>query len=231
VLICDLGDTLIRPSPPVEQQYHSVAAQLFPHRELPSILLIKQRFRRGFDQLYRSSKGCCFGSTRAESLWFWNRVVSSVFPRLAGQQLTDFTDRLFENFSRAEAWEIFPDARQVLRQLKQDGWQLVLLTNWDLRARELIDRLRFGELFEGYFISSEVGYHKPDIRLFELVLEQLDQSPERIWMIGNDPEVDLKPAAHLGLHTIWYNNTGTDTDSWEPSVLNWQQVGQLLGKT
>lgn len=51
--------------------------------------------------------------------------------------------------------------------------------------------------------SGAVGVEKPDPRIFRLALASLGADPATTWMVGDNPAVDLIPAAALGLSTCW----------------------------
>ena len=53
--------------------------------------------------------------------------------------------------------------------------------------------------------SARVGVTKPDPRLFRHALESLDWkvNEEPVWMVGDNFEADIRPAASLGMQTAW----------------------------
>ena len=51
--------------------------------------------------------------------------------------------------------------------------------------------------------STVVGFEKPDARIFTAALTALDVEADAAWMVGDDPEIDIRPAAALGLKTCW----------------------------
>ncbi len=228
VLLVDVGETLIYPEPPVEQQYLSVAAQLLPEFRLPSPRTVRRRFKRTFQWLYRSTNGHCFGTTISEGFWFWQRVVASVFPRLDGEQLAELTARVFQHFLSPNAWSVFSGARPALESLRNSGLRLAVLSNWDRRARRLLSNLELSDYFERLFISSEVGYHKPDKKIFFHVLETLQVDPQQCCMIGNDVAVDMRPAASIGLHTLRFRYPTPVQEPWSPAVDNWAGVKSII---
>src|SRR5262249_52328697 len=63
-----------------------------------------------------------------------------------------------------------------------------------------LDLLRF---FSVTADSMRVGWAKPDPRIFELTLEKLEVGPAAAWMVGDNFESDIRPAAALGLGTCW----------------------------
>ncbi len=228
-ILVDFGETLIYPDPPVERQYLKVASGLFPGGDLPSPRIVLSRFHRAFDQLYSATRGACFGTTETEGFWFWQRVVGAVFPCFDGDDIVSLTSGVYQNFLRAAAWSLFPGVRKALGWFEKQNFQLVLLSNWDLRARRLLHNLELFDCFDQLFISSEVGFHKPDPRLFKYALERLNMAPEKLCMLGNDIELDLRPAADLGMQTIWFKGSDALGD-WTPAATSWVEVTGLFAQ-
>lgn len=51
--------------------------------------------------------------------------------------------------------------------------------------------------------SGRVGITKPDLRLFQHALSHPGLTSQPGWMVGDNFESDIRPAAALGLSTAW----------------------------
>jgi FMN phosphatase YigB (HAD superfamily) len=69
-----------------------------------------------------------------------------------------------------------------------------------------------GIFFDTIVISGEVGFGKPDPRIFKLALARLDTKPEAAVMVGNSLKSDMSPAMEIGMMAIWVNREGKDGD-------------------
>lgn len=152
--------------------------------------------------------------------------MGAVFPRLKDGPLTDLTRTLYERFAEADAWSLFPGVRRALEDLEERGTTLALLSNWDARGRRLLRNLRLASLFETSLFSAEVGFEKPDPRIFDLLLERVKGSHETRVMIGNHPEIDLEVPDRRGWRTLLYG-PGSD-GNWPREVDDWTEVPDLL---
>lgn len=56
---------------------------------------------------------------------------------------------------------------------------------------------------EHVFLSGEVGFDKPDSRLFEAALQALGKRPEQVLYVGDHPVNDVAGAAAVGMRTCW----------------------------
>ncbi|MEX0568275.1 MAG: HAD family hydrolase [Candidatus Njordarchaeota archaeon] len=109
-----------------------------------------------------------------------------------------YTDRL------AEINEIYDDAREILKYLKNRGYKICLLSN--VQQYHYIDKV-LGDsgvknLFDMIFYSSDIGIRKPHPHIFDYVLDRMDTSSENALMVGDNFVADFYGAIMAGLHAI-----------------------------
>ncbi len=109
--------------------------------------------------------------------------------------------------------ELYPKVMEVLTSLREQ-YRLALLSDgqrtWaipELHAAGLSD------LFDPIIISSDLGYRKPDPRIFELVLKQMELTAEEVLFIGNDMYRDVYGAGKMGMKTIFFKSNQGDHKS------------------
>jgi FMN phosphatase YigB (HAD superfamily) len=51
--------------------------------------------------------------------------------------------------------------------------------------------------------SAVIGREKPDPHLFELARSSLAAEASSTWMVGDNPEADIRPALALGMRGCW----------------------------
>jgi putative hydrolase of the HAD superfamily len=106
---------------------------------------------------------------------------------------------------------LFPGVVEVLTWLRGSGCRLALLTNGGADAqRDKIERFRLAPLFDLILIEGELGFGKPDERIYRLALTELAATPRHTWMIGDNLEFDVQQPQKLGITGIWVNATGAD---------------------
>jgi FMN phosphatase YigB (HAD superfamily) len=100
---------------------------------------------------------------------------------------------------------LFPDAASTLRSLSQAGWRQAIVTNRPWPAEILNRRLRecgLPNVFEAIVTSADVGVRKPHALVFETALRDLGVNPEDTVLVGDSYEIDVVPAAVLGMTPI-----------------------------
>jgi 2-haloacid dehalogenase len=97
-------------------------------------------------------------------------------------------------------------AVEILAELRERGTPLYGLSNFSAetfpRAFERFDFLRW---FHGTVISGEVGFIKPDPRIYEIMLRRFAIDPQQAVYI-DDVAVNAEAARPLGIHGIHYTS-------------------------
>jgi len=102
-------------------------------------------------------------------------------------------------------WIPEPDARTTLLQLKSAGYRMALISNAsdDPNTQVLVDKLEARAFFEVIISSAAVGVRKPNPRIFKLVLERMNLSPDAAVMVGDTLGADILGARNTGIFSIW----------------------------
>jgi putative hydrolase of the HAD superfamily len=90
----------------------------------------------------------------------------------------------------------------VLQQLRSRGLQLGIASNFDARLLTVAAGHWPLAMPDATFISSQIGYSKPDPRFFRAVEARLSAPPHQIALIGDDWLNDVIGARSAGWHAI-----------------------------
>jgi HAD superfamily hydrolase (TIGR02253 family) len=103
------------------------------------------------------------------------------------------------------------DVEYVLEQLS-GKYQLGIVSNGSPRIQHAkLDTLGIRDYFECVVISEELGYRKPDPRIFLEALRLLSRKPEECVYVGNLLETDILGAKNAGLKSCWLNRRDPPT--------------------
>lgn len=139
---------------------------------------------------------------QCERLW-WFDVVHAVFYRVGMfEGFDDFFDEVFEAFGQSTHWEIFPETYEVLTQLKQQGFELGIISNFDSRFFQIFRVLGLSAFFDSVTISSLAGAVKPAKKIFSHALAQHMMIPQEALHVGDHPIEDFEGARQAGLHAV-----------------------------
>ncbi|NOZ78233.1 MAG: HAD-IA family hydrolase [Acidobacteria bacterium] len=143
-----------------------------------------------------------------ERAW-WGAFVQEVLARLGHDaDWMEALDTLYEEFTRPEVWEVFPDVLGTLDRLKRDGYLLGLISNWDSRLPVLLEKLGLASFFDAISVSSLEGVEKPAAGIFLRTLDKLGVDPVEVVHVGDSPLEDYEGARRVGLTPVLIDRAG-----------------------
>ena len=129
-------------------------------------------------------------------------LLRELLPGAEGGALDEAAGRFYD-----ESLEIIGRNRPMLARLAT-RYRLGVVSNFTGNLDRCLAELDLLRLFAVTADSLVVGWSKPDPRLFLHALGALDAGPETAWMVGDNFEADVRPAAALGLATCWLAPAG-----------------------
>jgi 2-haloacid dehalogenase len=161
-----------------------------------------------------------FGEDRADE---WLERYHELEPDLEADGTRSYRDVLTEAMRRLGAppseedalarslpgWEPFPEVPDALREARERGWNLAILSNTD---RDFIDASmqQLGAPFELAIVASEIGSYKPGLAHWRTFAEEIGRLPDV--HVAASLFHDIAPANQLGLASIWINRLDERAD-------------------
>lgn len=127
-----------------------------------------------------------------------------------------------------------PDALEFIQLIKEQHLEPFILTNGPSEdQREKIRALELDKIIDKdrIFISSEIGFAKPDKRIFNYVEEELETSGKRILYVGDHMENDILASIQNNWNSVYFEITKQGTDV--PNVLtvnNFKSLFNIFNK-
>lgn len=98
----------------------------------------------------------------------------------------------------------FSNLNSMLEELKHYNIALGMITNGKGKFQtDNIKSLGIEQYFDTILVSETEGLKKPDARIFEKALKNLDVSANEGVFVGDHPENDVKAAKNVGMIGIW----------------------------
>ena len=130
-----------------------------------------------------------------------------------------------------EKMKMFGHATELLRQLRNDGRKVYLLSNaQEVFTEYEMDQLGIKELFDGICYSSTAGYRKPSEKFFDYLFDKYQLKKEESIMIGNDALSDIKGASGYGMDSIYIHTvqSGRRPDCLPENCREMKSLAELL---
>ena len=132
-------------------------------------------------------------------------IVRGALKKL-NHQNDKLADELGDRYStiRNSKLQLYPGTREALETLKQRGMPMCLVTNGEAHLqRRKIERFILEPYFKGILIEGEMGYGKPDERVFKRALDIVGASAEETWIVGDNFEWEVIAPQKLGITCLW----------------------------
>jgi putative hydrolase of the HAD superfamily len=127
-------------------------------------------------------------------------------------------------------FRVFDDVPDCLRLLRDRGLTVRVLSNSDgAYQRAKLAGVGLRDLGDSGFYSGELGFAKPDPRIFLAAAAALGLRPEQITYVGDRWDVDVLGAAAAGMRPVWLNRSGVPRPSPGPAAagLPVAEIGSL----
>lgn len=135
-----------------------------------------------------------------------------------------------------QAPELYPETRDVLDQLSNDGYQLVMYTAAGNREHQL-RRIDMSGIAQYFHVIHIVAWK--DEASFRALLKQLGkaESPQDVVMVGNSYKSDIVPARNCGARAVlidrgdWQNPNPVEVDPDVPVLASLHELPSLMRLT
>lgn len=127
-----------------------------------------------------------------------------------------------------------PHGKETLESLSGRYLQFCISNgNLPVQRRKLRES-GMDRIFDGVFISDDVGFEKPSVEYFRYVLDSIGQRPEDCLVIGDSLTSDILGANNSGIPCCWFNPAGLPAPSSvriDYIVRDLAEIPSLLGET
>jgi putative hydrolase of the HAD superfamily len=224
-IIFDAGGTLIYPARPVGETYAQFA-------RAHGVKLGAEETTLAFRQALKSSSPRPKGTVPSDGddrAW-WRQVVRASIAHpafLASPQFETFFEEVYLHYAKPEAWCLFPEVLEVLETLRDYPVDLFVLSNWDARLHAVLDGIGLGEYLPRRFISSELGWEKPDASIFRHVADVLNLPAKSLLSVGDDARNDVEGARKAGWEAVLVDRPRSDLWGAVKAVSGGRKVSRI----
>lgn len=191
-MIFDLDDTLLNRDKAVEVLFFMILEKCYEGVKHSA----KRQMMNKFKEYDKRSYGISDKTKVLESLF-------DEFPpknRLLRNDIQEFWNNHFPL-----CFSVNPNTIEIVNTIKKQFKVAIVTNGTTQRQNAKMINTTLDRYFETIIISEEVGFTKPDKRIFELAISKLNVHPEAALFIGDDLEKDIGGCQNAKINGIWFN--------------------------
>lgn len=191
-MLFDLDDTLLNRNKAVDNMFLIILEKCYEDVEHSAKSVMLQRFKAYDKRSYGSDDK--------------TKVLESFFDdfppkyRLPHHSIQDFWNHHFPH-----CFSIDQNTINIVNAIKMHVKVAIITNGTTQRQKAKIIKTNLNHCFDIIIISEEVGFSKPDKRIFDLALNKLNVQPEAALFVGDDIEKDIGGCQNAKIKGIWFN--------------------------
>ena len=146
------------------------------------------------------------------------------------QEVAALAEQLSEDFLNMTTarFSLLPGAEELVRYLAAK-YPLTVVTNGFVEVQyEKFDKSGLRNCFSHIVLSEEVGYQKPNPRIFEEALRMNGLQAEDVVMIGDSWNSDIQGAINAGIDQIWIRKSKDPLPEGQSATYLVQSLSEVM---
>lgn len=172
------------------------------------------------------------GVVNATTSWessqiFWRHLYTSFLLAL-GITDDELRDDLLATFSDKASYKLFPEVLDSFEELRQGGYRLGLISNFEGWLEEVLVEEKAGDIFDVKVISGIEGVEKPDPHIYRLAIERAAVEPGECVHVGDSIANDVEPATAVGMKVVMIDRSESFPEIGFPRITTLEELPALL---
>jgi HAD superfamily hydrolase (TIGR01549 family) len=158
---------------------------------------------------------------------YWRHYDGDLLARLGIDPAPALLEAIRREFEANVRLELQGDAIPTLQALQGAGAKVGAISNATFGMRRDFARLRLDPFFGHVVFSQPLRARKPDPHIFLVALSKYGCSPTRAWMVGDEPDSDVRGARGVGMVPILVDRQDRHPEAVVTRVSDLRQVAEL----
>jgi len=194
-ILFDLDDTLLNRAKAVDKMFSIILEKFYEDIDYQAQNEMLQKFReydnRGYGDRSDNNK---------------IKVLKSFFDAFPPKYIypCNYIQEFWNN-NFPHCFSINQNTIDILNTLKMYVKAAIVTNGLTQRQKAKIINTNLNGCFDIIIISEDVGFSKPDRRIFELALNKLNVQPEATLFVGDDIVKDIGGCQNANINGIWFN--------------------------
>ena len=194
-----------------------------------------ERYVKARENLYAEASGS--DPTTHSLLGTMQEIIGSYCEFIKGLGVQEHVEQIAWELLQSEhslfaasAATLYDDAIPTLEHLRDAGFKLAIVSNWDTPLDPLTERLGIAHYFDAITASHDarVKSAKPDPHIFNYTLAKVGVSAAEVVHVGDTYEADIVGARNAGIRPILIDRDGSQVGKWGETIRSLSELPGLL---
>lgn len=133
----------------------------------------------------------------------FEELYSHVLHQLGIHAYEETLNHIYELYLQSFTSEMIPGVEEVLEILHRGYWLAVISNATSNFPRHTLKKSGLNKFFKIVVVSRDIGFRKPDPRIFKYALEKLQVKPEEALHVGDSIRHDVIGAKNAHMKVVW----------------------------
>lgn len=154
----------------------------------------------------------------------WRDYHTRMLRELGMEEQRQLLDLVLESQFAPDAWEVYPDVKPMLADLRQAGLAVGVVSDWGSNLEAILASLGLDGTLDFVLASGAAGVAKPDPAFFRLALARAGVDAADALMVGDSYRADVLGARSAGMEGVLLDRAG---DAMVDDVRVIRSLGEL----
>jgi putative hydrolase of the HAD superfamily len=227
IIFFDAGGTILEPYPTFAEAFARIA-RTHGHEVAPAqVQALFHRLGPNVAEVAQEADVTNPTTSSEASRIFWRHLYTRFLTAL-GIDDEALRDDLLETFSDKASYKLFPEVLDSFERLRQSGYRLGLISNFERWLEEVLIEEKAGEIFDVRVISGIEGVEKPDPEIYRLAIERAGVQPGECVHVGDSIANDLEPATAVGMKAVMIDRSASFPEAQYPRIATLTELPALV---
>lgn len=204
----DAGNTLVSPNPSFESVVFEVLDKLKIGHKRKEIIQSLPHLDDIYNHYYWNNLK--FWQSPKDAAITWANVYSTWFESLGFKEESGYLGwELYKEFGFSYRWRVFQDVIPTLQVLRNKGFKLGVISNWDHRLSDIFKKMDIEKYFNFIISSASTKTYKPGKEIFDIAINEVNCNPKDVLFVGDHWLADILGAKKAGLNPIFINRNNS----------------------
>jgi putative hydrolase of the HAD superfamily len=147
---------------------------------------------------------------------YYENYFFGIFIKLGIKESTanELSKNVITEYMDKTKWFIYDDVIEALEETIKHGFRNFILSNHIPELSKIVESTGLKDYFCGIYSSANIGYEKPNARIYEYILQELNIDKNACIIIGDSFNADIKGGENAGIKAILVRTENTENYKW-----------------